>query len=137
MLQIETFDALLTMNPLKWRGKQSVRENQKPIMTRKRTSEKDLSLSAGASPAAARRTSASRTRAKHATPPETPSTSAEPEIATPQVAAANSAYQPGLDDIRELAFLYWEARGCQGGSPEEDWLRAERELRMRNIAASA
>jgi hypothetical protein len=33
-----------------------------------------------------------------------------------------------------LAYLYWEARGCQGGSPEEDWLRAERELIARVIA---
>jgi hypothetical protein len=31
--------------------------------------------------------------------------------------------------IAQLAYLYWEARGCQGGSPDEDWLRAERELR--------
>jgi hypothetical protein len=32
------------------------------------------------------------------------------------------------DDIAKLAYSYWEARGFQGGSPEEDWLRAEREL---------
>jgi len=31
-------------------------------------------------------------------------------------------------EIARLAYSYWEARGCQGGSPEEDWLRAEREL---------
>jgi hypothetical protein len=31
--------------------------------------------------------------------------------------------------IARLAYMYWEARGCQGGSAEEDWLRAERELR--------
>jgi hypothetical protein len=30
--------------------------------------------------------------------------------------------------IAQLAYGYWEARGYQGGSPEEDWLRAEREL---------
>ncbi len=27
-----------------------------------------------------------------------------------------------------LAYSYWEQRGCQGGSPEEDWFRAEREV---------
>ncbi len=27
-----------------------------------------------------------------------------------------------------LAYSYWVQRGCQGGSPEEDWFRAEREL---------
>jgi hypothetical protein len=28
-----------------------------------------------------------------------------------------------------LAYTYWEARGYQGGSSEEDWLRAEQALR--------
>ena len=27
-----------------------------------------------------------------------------------------------------LAYSYWEQRGRQGGSPEEDWYRAEREI---------
>lgn len=27
-----------------------------------------------------------------------------------------------------LAYSYWDERGCQGGSAEEDWLRAERFL---------
>jgi hypothetical protein len=31
--------------------------------------------------------------------------------------------------IARLAYSYWEARGRQGGSPEEDWLRAEQQLR--------
>ena len=31
--------------------------------------------------------------------------------------------------IALLAYTYWEKRGCQGGSPEEDWYRAEREIR--------
>jgi hypothetical protein len=29
--------------------------------------------------------------------------------------------------IARLAYGYWEARGCTGGSAEEDWLRAEAE----------
>ena len=40
------------------------------------------------------------------------------------------------DAVARLAYSYWEARGFVGGSPEEDWLRAERELRE-NHAASA
>lgn len=36
---------------------------------------------------------------------------------------------PSHEDIGVLAYSYWEARGFQGGSPEEDWLRAEQELR--------
>jgi hypothetical protein len=42
---------------------------------------------------------------------------------------------PGADEIARLAYSYWEARGCQGGSPEEDWLRAEQELRRGESAA--
>jgi hypothetical protein len=30
--------------------------------------------------------------------------------------------------IALLAYSYWERRGRQGGSPEEDWLSAEREI---------
>ena len=33
------------------------------------------------------------------------------------------------DDIATLAFSYWQRRGYQGGSQQEDWDRAERELR--------
>ena len=39
---------------------------------------------------------------------------------------------PEYQEVARLAYSYWEARGCQGGSPEEDWLRAERELRGRS-----
>ena len=37
---------------------------------------------------------------------------------------------PDHQDIARLAYSYWEARGCNGGSPEEDWFRAENELKM-------
>jgi len=30
--------------------------------------------------------------------------------------------------IAERAYSYWEARGCQGGSAEEDWRKAIQEL---------
>jgi len=33
------------------------------------------------------------------------------------------------ETVARLAYSYWEARGFCGGSAEEDWLRAERELR--------
>jgi len=33
------------------------------------------------------------------------------------------------EEIALLAYTYWVQRGCQGGSPEEDWFRAELELR--------
>jgi len=50
------------------------------------------------------------------------------------VSPAPVAAAPSQDEIASLAYLYWEARGYQGGSPEEDWLRAERELRARASA---
>ncbi len=39
---------------------------------------------------------------------------------------------PEYDKVAVLAYSYWEARGYQGGSAEEDWLRAEEELRKRH-----
>ena len=38
---------------------------------------------------------------------------------------------PAREDIDRLAYSYWEARAGRGGSPLEDWLRAERELKGR------
>ena len=35
--------------------------------------------------------------------------------------------------ISRLAFSYWEARGFQGGSAEEDWLRAEGEIQLSGV----
>jgi len=95
-------------------------------MTRKRTSENDLVVSAGAGAAPKRRKSPVRARAKHA--PFSDEMSSE----TPSVPAAVTAGAPSRDQIAQLAYLYWESRGGQAGSSEEDWLRAEQELRLRS-----
>jgi hypothetical protein len=42
-----------------------------------------------------------------------------------------SSAKPTSDDVAKLAYSYWEARGYQHGSQDEDWLRAERELGLR------
>ena len=47
-------------------------------------------------------------------------------------ADALSGDPPGHEEIAALAYSYWEARGYQGGSQEQDWLRAEEELRKRH-----
>jgi len=39
--------------------------------------------------------------------------------------------------IARLAYSYWQARGCPIGSSEEDWYRAENELRKPSAAAAA
>jgi hypothetical protein len=44
------------------------------------------------------------------------------------VEAATQTVSVDKDAIARLAYTYWEMRGCVDGSPEEDWLRAEREL---------
>jgi hypothetical protein len=70
-----------------------------------------------------------RTRAKAVRTTESAaSTPRRHKKATP-VAAASTANTISNDDIATLAFSYWEARGYRGGSPEEDWFRAEQELR--------
>lgn len=38
---------------------------------------------------------------------------------------------PTKEAIARLAYSYWEARGGKGGSPWEDWFRAEQELLQR------
>ncbi len=35
------------------------------------------------------------------------------------------------EEIARLAYSYWVGRGYESGNPEEDWLRAERELLSR------
>lgn len=36
-------------------------------------------------------------------------------------------------DVASLAFQRWVERGCPQGSPDEDWLSAERELQSRSL----
>ena len=47
----------------------------------------------------------------------------------PEVEPAAPLSAPKREQIARLAYSYWQARGCPEGSPEEDWLRAEAELR--------
>jgi len=84
-------------------------------MPSKRVSEKDIVVSAAVP---ARHKPATTKRVKRADP----FVGAEPSVTQPVPDA------PTQEQIASLAYSYWEARGYQGGSPEEDWLRAEREL---------
>ena len=54
---------------------------------------------------------------KQAKKPAAPAATAEPEpvVMSGQIAA--------------LAYAMWQERGCPEGTPEEDWFRAEGELR--------
>ena len=71
---------------------------------------------------------------------------AKPRAAKPQAAAVSakkapaakkktvaeqvSATTPSHEEIARLAQQYWAERGWQEGQAEQDWLRAERELRQ-------
>jgi Protein of unknown function (DUF2934) len=100
-------------------------------MARKRNPENDLVVSAAAP--VGRKTTAARPRHSPTTADIPASPAREPEYETPPETPA-AGYEPSHEEISRLAFLYWEARGCEGGSPEEDWLRAEQELRKQAMA---
>jgi hypothetical protein len=105
-------------------------------MTKKRTAENEIVMTSGAAAAQPRRKTPARARAKRtAEPPSTLAAGSEAAdeqtAAQPVVVGAVAVAAVSPDQIAKLAYLYWEARGCQGGAPEEDWLRAERELLAR------
>ena len=62
-----------------------------------------------------------------------PKRHAQPKM--PSLGAAPSQAMDSQMDNMELkaiavrAYEYWEARGRPSGSPDEDWLRAEREIK--------
>ncbi len=69
--------------------------------------------------------------------PRTPKTSGKMTVATkvadasPLVAKTptQGTRTPPHDDIARLAYRFWNERGRQIGRHEQDWLRAERELK--------
>jgi hypothetical protein len=109
-------------------------------MTKKRTTSTDTTPAPAKARAAAPATPRPRT-AKKSAAETAPAAAQEPvarhrratpvhKIVQPEVAEAPVPVSISItqDDIAQLAFSYFERRGYQGGSPEEDWLRAEEEL---------
>ena len=99
-------------------------------MPKKRNTASEPNVSGGAAPARTRK----HAPAKRTTGPVVESSSSTDTI-SPAATLADStsinsavAETPAFDDIARLAYSYWESRGYHGGSPEEDWLRAEQEL---------
>ena len=95
-------------------------------MPKKKTTASEPIVSGGAAPVRAR---------KHAPAKRTTATAVEsspsinPTDPTNLEVQTSSSYSAvTFDDVAKLAYSYWEARGFQGGCPEEDWLRAEQEL---------
>ena len=84
-------------------------------MTSKRSNKTDT-LSAGVA--------VRRSRSSGATHSRKPGTT----IATSETESVNAASQVDPEAVARLAYSYWEARGGVGGTPEDDWFRAEHEL---------
>ena len=55
-----------------------------------------------------------------------------PRMQRDAIERSMTALRPSPEEIARMAYSYWDARGRQGGSPEEDWFRAEREWHMAN-----
>jgi hypothetical protein len=90
-------------------------------MARKQPSENPLVVSSGAAAAPVRRkTTASKRTVTPAVAVEVDAVAAAPTPA--------AVVKPTNEQIAALAYSFWEARGYQGGSEEEDWLRAEKQL---------
>jgi hypothetical protein len=118
MALIERINALGVRSRVKWGETNSVRKHL-TYMPSKRVSEKDIIVSAAAP---ARRKAAPAKRVSRTAPGSPTAAAAEAPVTQPMPEA------PSQEKIASLAYSYWEARGCQGGSPEADWLRAEQEL---------
>ncbi|MGB7759109.1 MAG: DUF2934 domain-containing protein [Bryobacteraceae bacterium] len=97
----------------------------------KRNKENDIAIPAASAPV--RRKSATTPRVKHGLKRSTAAITPEIETAV-EVVALEATYAPAESEIAALAYTYWAGRGYQGGSPEEDWLRAEQELRAKASA---
>jgi len=109
-------------------GAARVEENAKP--RQKRTAEKATES------AAAITNHRKATKKADQTIPQT-APAVEPVVARQSGAAppsiAHRQSTPRIvthEDIAKLAYSYWASRGYQGGCSVEDWLRAERELRL-------
>jgi Protein of unknown function (DUF2934) len=54
-----------------------------------------------------------------------------------QLRIAAGVTDPEHELIAKLAYTLWENRGCPIDSAEEDWIKAEQQLRERKVMAAA
>jgi hypothetical protein len=99
-------------------------------MTRKRVSENQVAVSSAAAAPARRKSASPKRVARPSTVGIYNTAASEPEVLSVEPAAAAAVPAGSFQEaVSRLAYSYAEARGFAGGSPEEDWLRAEQELR--------
>jgi hypothetical protein len=51
----------------------------------------------------------------------------------PPVVLPSAHDKAETEEITRLAYQYWQQRGCPIGTPEEDWFRAEEEIKLRQL----
>ena len=95
------------------------------MATRKRNLEKESSAPSGTAAAPRRKTAAPRPKR------------ATPKVKAPAEAIPARPAELTYEEVARLAYSYWLEGGCQEGSAEEDWLRAEKALRSRAMAAAS
>jgi len=99
-------------------------------MARKRVTETPVVVSSAAAAPARRKVASPKRTARPAATEVSKAPVSERKVSP---AAVTHTMDPIAfrDAVARLAYSYWEARGCKGGSPEADWIRAERELRAK------
>src|SRR5215467_2248815 len=102
-------------------------------MPKKRSAENDIGMPAASAAAPLRRKASPRARTTRTTESvQTPVANVTKEVTGfVETATTHTSAAPTYQEIAQLAYSFWEDRGYQGGSPEEDWSRAEAQLRSR------
>ena len=107
-------------------------------MPRKSNPEKDIVISSASAAAARSRRASTATRTPRSqAAAESGSRPARPAEAPARDTTFVAEQALSHEEIARMAYALWEARGCQHGNPEEDWRRAEEELRRRDLAGRA
>ena len=86
-------------------------------------------------PAVAKETAAAASPAR-AAKPKTPrvKTAQHSKTVSTEPVITQTNPEPPHELIAQIAYGYWESRGCQGGAALEDWVRAEHEYKQRLAA---
>ena len=103
---------------------------EKAVYRMARLTKQDTGITGvGSAAAPARRKTASAPRKRAIGASVASADAAEPALTEPVAELSSSR-----EEIATLAYSYWVERGYIAGSPDEDWLRAEAELRQRAFA---
>lgn len=112
-------------------------------MARKRNEVRSIiSTDRGAAAAPATRRTTRPSSVQHSPSAPVPEAASSHNTAIDSVVNDAHSHKPNQpvsaqDEIARLAYSFWEERGGQGGSAEQDWLRAEQEFQRRRQASTS